>query len=527
MFELIIRNGRIIDGSGSSETKADLAIHEGRIVEIGTLENSSAKKEINAQGLIVCPGFIDMHSHEDGLNLISPLEHSFIQQGITSAVTGNCGISLAPLTEATKEQGSSMLGKAAELIPWNAWDSFGSYLEFVQKKGISVNMIPLVGQGAVRSSVMEQTAAHPDAEQMRKMQEVVIQCMEEGAFGLSTGLIYPPGSYATTEELIEVTRPVGKRYGFYFSHVRGEGDTLLDAIQEEISIGQATGASLQHSHYKATLTHNWEKAAQGLKMIEAAQKSGLDFSMDMYPYTAGSTRLIALLPEWAQEGGTPAVIERLTDPQTRSKITESMKNNSVFFVDDWSKILIPSSANPAHVGRNVAEMAEESAKSAYDWVYDAILETKGNITVVLFQISEDNVRMQMQHPSMMFGTDGFGMPFEGPLAAGAPHPRSFGTFPRILGKYVRQEKVLTLEKAIYKMSGQPAKKLRLKERGLLKKGYKADVVIFNPDTVIDKADFSSPFQPSLGIEFVLVNGKIAVENGLRTSVISGEVIKPI
>ena len=220
-------------------------------------------------------------------------------------------------------------------------------------------------------------------------------------------------------------------------------------------------------------------------------------------------------------------MERLKDPQTRREISESMKTNAVFFIDDWSKILIPSSANPAHIGRNVTEMAREAGKSDYEWVYDALLETDGNIAVVLFQISEENVKMQMQHPSMMFGTDGFGLPFSGPLAVGAIHPRSFGTFPRVLGKYVRQEKVLKLEEAIYKMCGQPAKKLRLKERGLLKKGYKADVVIFNPDTVIDKADFNSPFQPPLGIEYVLVNGQIAVNKGVRTQVISGEVIKPI
>lgn len=516
MVDLLIRNGKVIDGSGAAAENKDMILEKGKILDVGHFEGVQADQTIDAKGLVVCPGFIDMHSHEDGTNAFLPEADGFVAQGITTVVTGNCGISVAPMSEAIKEQAFSLMGAAANLVPFSAWNSFGSYLDFLTKNGISINVFPLVGQGAIRAAVMDQTAERPSEEQMQQMQELVIRCMEEGATGISTGLIYPPGSYASTEELVEVTRPVGKRGGIYFSHVRGEAETLLDAIQEEITIGQKTGAAIEHSHYKAMQPENWDKALIGLQMIEKARSEGIDMTADMYPYTAGSTRLIALLPEWAQEGGLSDIFTRMSDPAIRQKMTESMKSGGVFRMDDWSKVMIPTSANPAHVGRNIAEMAAEVGKTPHDWIYDAILETKGNIAIILFTMSEENIKMEMQHPAMMFGTDGFGMPFEGPFATGAPHPRNFATFPRILGKYVREEKVISLEEAIWKMCGFPAQKLRLKERGLIKKGYKADIVLLNPATVIDKADFINPFQRSPGIETVFVNGVMVYRQGVHT-----------
>jgi len=524
MIDVWIRNGKVIDGSGASAEKMDILIEDGRITDTGCFENILAGKVMDAQDLIISPGFIDMHSHEDGTNTFSPEGESLIAQGITTVVTGNCGISVAPMSDAVKEQAASLMGAAANLVPFNAWNSFGSYLDFLAKNGVSINVFPLVGQGAVRAAVMGQTAARPDEEQIQQMQELVIQCMEEGAGGISTGLIYPPGSYAATDELVEVTRPGGKRGGIYFSHVRGEAETLLEAIREEITIGQKTGAAIQHSHYKATQPHNWDKALTGLQMIDQARAGGIDMTADMYPYTAGSTRLIALLPEWAQEGGLKDTLARAADPNTRKKLTASMTSGGDFCMADWSRGVIPTSANPAHVGRNIAELAAAQGKTPHDWIYDAILETGGNIATILFTISEGNVKMQMQHPAMMFGTDGFGMPFDGPFATGAPHPRSFGTFPRVLGKYVREEKVIPLEEAVWKMSGFPAQKLRLKERGLVRKGYKADLVLFNPETVIDKADFFNPFQRPLGIEMVLVNGNVVLDHGIHTGARPGVVL---
>lgn len=516
MVELLIRNGEVIDGSGAKSEIKDIILDKGKILDIGRFPNIQADKVIDAGNLVVCPGFIDMHSHEDVTNIVAPDAESFVAQGITTAVTGSCGNSVTPMSESVREQLFSQMGEAINLVPPSTWDSFGTYLDYLAKNCLAINVFPLVGQGAVRSAVMNQTSARPTEEQMQQMQELVIKCLEEGAAGVSTGLIYPPGSYASTEELIEITRPVGKKGGIYFSHVRGEGDTLLDAIQEEITIGQKTGAAIQHSHYKATWSKNWDKAAIGLQMIDKARSSGIDMTADMYPYTAGSTSLVALLPEWAQEGGRKDIFVRMADPLTRKKMSESMKSGGVSFMEDWSKITIPNSTNPEHIGKNIAELAAKAGKPTFDWIFDAILETKGNIRVIIFSMSEDNVKMQMQYPQMLFGTDGRGFPFEGPLAVGAPHPRSFGTFPRILGKYVREEKILSLEEAIYKMSGFPAQKLHLKERGLIKKGYKADIVIFNPHTVMETADYINPFQHPLGINMVFVNGVPVYNEGIHT-----------
>ncbi|MEM5773622.1 MAG: amidohydrolase family protein, partial [Anaerolineaceae bacterium] len=430
MVDILIRNGKVIDGSGSPAETKDLLLDKDKILDIGFFDGVSADRVIDAAGLVVCPGFIDMHSHLDATHTFLPDSEGYAAQGITTVVTGNCGISMAPSSQASLEQTVAVMGEAAYLIPAEAGESFGGYLDFITKQGISLNVFPLVGQGAVRAAVMGMTGEAPSEEQMEEMQELVIRCMEEGAGGISTGLIYPPGSFTSTEELIEVTRPVGKRGGFYFSHVRGEGDTLLDAIQEEITIGRKTGTAIQHPQ-------NWEKARQGLEMIDAACADGLDMTADMYPYTAGSSGLIYMLPPWALQGGMEQIAMRLMDPAVRNRMQQDMISGNVYRADDWSKVIIPSSANPAHIGRPISEMAEEAHKSPHEWVFDALLETKGNIVTIMHSMSEENVHLQMRHEKMMFGTDGFGLPFDGPLAVGAPHPRNFGTYPRIFGKYVR------------------------------------------------------------------------------------------
>ena len=524
MVDLLIRNGKVIDGSGSPAVMKDIVLEGDRIVDMGCFPDIAAERVIDATGLVVCPGFIDMHSHVDATHTFLPDSEGYAAQGITTVVTGNCGISVAPSSNASMEQTIAVMGEAAHLIPAEAGKTFGGYLDFITAQGISLNVFPLVGQGAIRAAVMGMAGGAPTEDQMEKMQELVIRCMEEGAGGISTGLIYPPGSYTSTEELVEVTRPVGKRGGFYFSHVRGEGDTLLEAIQEEIVIGRKTGAAIQHSHYKAMQPQNWDKASRGLEMIDEACAEGLDMTADMYPYTAGSTGLVYLLPPWATEGGMGQIAKRLTDPAIRERMKRDMSEGTVYRADDWRQVIIPSSANPAHIGRSVSEMAEEAGKSPFDWVFDALLETGGNIGTIMHSMSEDNVQLEMRHPKMMFGTDGFGLPLDGPLAVGAPHPRNFGTFPRILGKYVREDRVISLEEAIWKACGFPAQKLRLQERGLLCKGYKADLVLFNPETIVDKATFLKPFQRSLGIENVIVNGKLVMDHGVHTQARPGVVL---
>jgi N-acyl-D-amino-acid deacylase len=523
MADVLIRNGKVIDGSGSPGVVQDVLLEKNRIVEIGHLGDVQAGRVIDAAGMVVCPGFIDIHSHVDATHTFFPETDSFAAQGITTVVTGNCGFSDAPKSQAGIEQASAIMGEAARLTPFSEWDSFGSYLDFITRNGVTLNVFPLVGQGTIRTKVMGYSAERPDEDQIEQMQELVIQCMEEGAGGLSTGLIYSPGSFSFTDELIEVTRPVGKRGGIYFSHVRGEAETLLDAIAEEITIGKQTGAAVQHCHFKAMYPRNWDKAARGLEMIDAACADGIDMTADMYPYTAGSSGLIFFLPQWAQEGGIADILSRVADPTTRAKMAKDMDGDGVLRVDDWSMVMIPNSANPAHIGRTVAEMAADESKSAQEWVFDAILETKGYISCIMYSMSEDNLKMEMRHPRLMFGTDGIGLPFEGPMAVGAPHPRNFGTYPRFFGKYVRQEKVIPLEEAVWKATGFPAQKLRLKERGLLRKGYKADLVIFNPDTILDTSDYIHPYQRPVGIEAVFINGVLVMDHGVHTKARPGVV----
>jgi len=516
MIDVLIRNGKVIDGSGSPAEGKDILLEKDEIADIGSFSDVTASRIIDADGMVVCPGFIDMHSHVDATNSFLPETEGYTAQGITTAVTGNCGISFAPTSETGIAETTTLMGEITRLIPFAKWSSFGSYLDFLTHNEVSLNVFPLVGQGAVRSAVMGLTARRPNEEEIESMQKLVIQCMEEGAGGLSTGLIYPPGSHSTIDELVEITRPVGKRGGIYFSHVRGEAETLLDAMQEEITIGRKTGAAIQHSHYKAMQPENWDKALTGLQMIEEACASGIDMTADMYPYTAGSTGLIYLLPQWVQDGGWKDIKPRLTDSATRAKMMGDMSRGGVYRAGDWNNLMIASSTNQTHVGRSVAELAEETGKNPYEWIFDALLETTGNIFTVMFSMSEENLKIQMRHPKMMFGTDGFGLPFDGPLAAGAPHPRNFGTFPRFMGKYVREDKVISLEEAIRKATSFPAQKLGLKKRGLLRKGYKADIVIMNPDTVIDKADFIKPFQRPTGIEMVFINGNVVMDHGVHT-----------
>ena len=524
MVDILIKNGMVIDGSGSPAFRADVALEGEKITAVGNLQDVEADLVIDAENKMVMPGVIDMHSHADMSLPLVPTADSMVTMGVTTVVGGQCGGTLAPILDETREEYLEAVKEEGIPIPYEEWSDFGSYLDYLEKIGISVNLHPLVGQGTIRGTVMGFTAARPSEEQMEKMQEVLEQSMEAGAIGISTGLIYPPGLYATTEELIELTKIAGKRNGYYFSHVRGETEGILDAIREEVRIGKETGASLQHSHYKVAGRANWDKAEAGLALIDEARAEGIDITIDMYPYTAGNTSLASLLPAWAHEGGFVETAKRLREPEIRQKMVEDMKKPGAFMqIEEWDLIKISVCKNPDYVGKFIHEIAEESQKSRTDWVFDVLLETNGEINMIIFGMSEDNVKMQMTHPAMMISTDGYAYPFEGPLAAGSPHPRSFGTYPRVLGKYVREEKVLKLEEAVWKMSGFPAQKLRLKNRGLVREGYYADLVIFDAETIIDKADYVNPFQKPEGIDCVFVNGKIVVKNNQHSGERPGKI----
>lgn len=412
-------------------------------------------------------------------------------------------------------------------MPWDEIASFVSFLDYLEQIKTSVNVVPLVGQGMIRAAVLGYSAEKPTEDNIRQMQKLVNQAMDSGALGISTGLIYPPGSFTSTEELIKVVRPVGERHGLYFSHIRSEASTLIEAIEEAIEIGHKAGVGVQISHFKAGGRENWDKAAKGLELIDKARLEGLDVTADMYPYVAGSTYLAALLPKWATEGGVPGLLKRLALRDEREKIIKAMKAGQGGIVESikWDKVLISKSKAKDYVGHYVSELAAKEGKDPYIWTLDALLETSGNILMVIFAMSEDNVKMQLQHPAMMIGTDGLGLAIQGPMASGMLHPRSFGTYPRIFGHYVREAKVLSLEEASWKASGFPAQKLGLSDRGVIKKGYKADLVVFDEATIKDQATYIQPLAYPSGIDYVLVNGEIVIEPGKQTSARPGKVIR--
>jgi N-acyl-D-amino-acid deacylase len=529
MSAFLFKNATVVDGTGKPPFEADILVEGPVIRQVGRTDGASAKRTVDAQGLVVCPGFIDMHCHADFSLPIVPSADSLVHQGITTAVVGQCGLSPAPLPQSNREEViAGLSGILSELdgeIPWSAWSSFGDYLLFLKRLGVSLNVVPLVGQGTIRSGVMGFRAGRASEEQMKGMQEEAGKAIQQGAWGLSTGLIYPPGSYASTDELKELMQVVAREGGFYFSHIRGESETLVEAVAEAIGIGRETGASVQISHFKAAGRQNWGKSKKALVLIDQACKEGLDVCTDMYPYTAGSTTLIAFLPEWAQEGGKGAVLGRLSDAALRIKMTEDMMKGGFAKGVEWDTVLITGSPmKPEYQGLFVSDLAARVGKTAHDWVFDALLETNLQIHMAVFAMSEDNRKQEIRHPLMTFCTDGMGFTAMGALRRSLTHPRSYGAFPRVLSHYVREEGILSLEEAVHKMSGLAAKRLNLKDRGLIKPGMAADLVVFDPVKVRDRATYENPHQYAEGILEVIVNGEPVIHEGSHTGSRPGRVL---
>lgn len=521
MNDILFKNAIVVDGTGSPAFEADILIEGPVIREVGALGGKRATGTIDAKGLVVCPGFIDMHCHADFSLPMVPSADSLVHQGITTAVVGQCGLSPAPLPQSNREQViAGLTGIFSELdgqIPWSEWSSFGEYLSFLKRLGLSINVVPLVGQGTIRAGVMGFKAGRAGSEQMKNMQQEALKALQQGAWGLSTGLIYPPGSYASTDELKELVRVVAGQGGFYFSHIRGESETLLEAIAEAIEIGRETGASVQISHFKAAGRPNWGKSKEALTLIDEARNKGLDVCADMYPYTAGSTTLAAFLPEWAQEGGKEAIKERLSNPTLRIRMMEDMIKGGFAKSVEWDTVLITGCpSKPEYQGLYVSRLAKEAGKTPHEWIFDALLEADLQIHMAVFAMSEDNRRQEVSYPAMTFGTDGLGFIAKGSAPKHLTHPRSYGAFPRVLARYVRETSVLSLEEAICKMTGLAAKRLNLKDRGLIKPGLAADLVVFDPGKVRDRATFEDPHQYAEGILEVFVQGEPVIHEGTHT-----------
>jgi len=518
-YDYVLKKGKILDGTGNPWYYADMGIDEGFIHKIGWIEEKPAAI-IDATGLVIAPGFIDIHSHSDLPVVIDPLAQSKIRQGVTTEVVGQCGNSAAPMNADVKEYRIKyQSSRVPEGFQYN-WSSMKNYLDLLERQGVAVNIAAVVGHGTVRQNVMGYENREPTEAEFEDMRKLVREAMTDGAWGMSTGLIYPPSVYGKQPEITELAKVVAEFNGVYFSHIRGEGDTLLDAVTEACEIGKDGGTPVQIAHFKASGRKNWGRTIESLALVEKYREMGVDVTFDQYPYIASSTGLTALLPHWSQAGGAAKLLELLKDPEMREKIKADLRLNY-----DWSEILVTSANNnPQYNGKNMAEVAQMMGKEPYTALFDLLIMENTQVPSVMFGMNEEDVRRVMKSSYMMVGSDGSAISPTGIWENTVPHPRLYGTFPRVIGYYVR-EGVLTLQEAVRKMTSAPAQKLGLKDRGMIREGWAADVTVFNPDTVKDVATFTDPQRYAAGIEYVFVNGELVVDKGEHTGALPGKALR--
>ncbi len=532
-YDIIITGGRIIDGTGGAWFYGDVAIEGDRIARIappGMLDKFTTNMRVDARGLVVAPGFIDIQSHSrDNFLTGDGRVISKVTQGITTEIMGE-GWSNAPANEKTIAGSGSVDPAEQQFVEaFKAERGFNNWLEAMQKHGASANLGLFVGGATVRMYVKGMAQGKPTKEELDQMRALVKQAMEDGAFGIATALIYPPGNFATTEELIEMSKAMAPYGGIYISHMRSEADQFLEAMDEAMRIGREGGVPVEIYHLKAGGRRNWAKAQQAIDKINAARAAGQDVSADMYPYVAGGTGLTACLPPWASADGK--LLANLRDPAMREKIkAEVLKDKT-----DWENLCqlatpegvlivgVDKPENKVFAGMRLSEMAAKQGKPWLDAAIDLIISEEQRVGTIFFMMSEDNIKLQLRQPWMKFGTDAGGADPDKP--EGLVHPRSYGTYPRILGKYVREEKVIPLEDAIRKMTSAVANRLSIRDRGLLREGMYADVVVFDPKTVADRATFEKPHQLSVGIKLVLVNGTAVVADGMHTGAKPGRIVR--
>ncbi|MEE9508151.1 MAG: D-aminoacylase [Anaerolineales bacterium] len=527
MLDILIKNGVIIDGTGKPPFKAEVGVSEGRIVLVSAEIAQQATQTIDASGLHVAPGFIDPHTHSELTLLVNPKAESKIRQGVTTEIVGNCGGSPGPLIGASMEEekaGAEILGVDVD------WTSLGGYLDRVKRQGSALNVVTLVGHNTIRGAVLGFDDVQPSSAQQAEMEHLMAEAMEQGACGLSTGLFYPPGYYAHTEEVIGLARVAAKYGGIYASHIRSETDRLFEAVEEAIDIGDKAGIPVQVSHIKLEGYRNWGGLDQLVALLEGAGSQGVHLRCDQYPYDAGLSWLAYILPYWAQAGGALEVAQRLRDPEVRSRLREDWKANRSQWEErggmkEWSDLMITAChTRPEVQGETVAEIALEDGKDPFETALDLIVISEGQVECVCFGQLEGNVRALMQHPLVVVGSDGESLAPYGILAQSGTHPRSYGTFPRVLGHYVREEKVLSLESAVKKMSFDAARQFGLTDRGVIKKGAWADLVLFDDSTVNDLATYTAPHSYPEGIPYVIVNGVKVIDQGVHTDALPGKVL---
>ena len=530
MLDLKIEGAQVIDGTGRPGNRADIGIKDDRITAIGDLHREPAGSNLHASGKVVAPGFIDMHSHSDWRLWGNRRAESKVRQGVTTEVVGNCGFSPAPVSQEFLEDLRGFALYVPTAMDFH-WRSVGDYLKAFDSSGTALNVIQLIGHGTLRVAAMGFARRPPTAAELTRMQRMIADGIEDGAWGLSTGLIYAPGSYATTDELVTLAATASRHRGFYASHIRGEGATLLDAVREAIHIGREGDLPVQISHVKAAGRPNWGKVADALSLIDEARAEGLDVMADVYPYTASSTTIRTLLPDWALEDGIDAMLKRLADPTDRARIRRDIEapetGQGLLDRIGWENVMISACSRRKDAeGKRISEIATSRGIDPLDAALELIVDEAGKGYMILFQLDERDLRRALTHPSVMIGSDGSALAPYGELAVGKPHPRSYGTFPRVLGEYVREQRVLSLPQAIHKMTALPARRLGLKDRGVIVVGARADLVVFDARRVSDRATYQDPHQYPEGIEHVLVNGSFVIKDGQHTGSLPGRLLTP-
>ena len=520
----------MVDGTGSPWYAADLGIRAGRIAAIGNLADEPARRRIDAKGLVVAPGFIDMLGQSEVTILVEPHLPSKIFQGITTEVTGEGG-SVAPLSDAIVKA-DRRAWEHYEVVP--DWRTLGQYFARLEKQGLGINFATYVGATQVRRMVLGDDDRPPGATELEKMRALVREAMADGAVGLSTSLQYAPAPYAKTEELIALATEAAKRGGIYATHMRSEGNTVLEAVDEAIRIGREARIPVEIWHLKAAGKPNWGRMPEIVARIEAARRSGVEVGANTYAYPAWFNSFSAFVPPWAHDGGDAKLVERLKDPATRKRIRADMENPGGNWDNEWQEIPGPEAVlvsvvhNPKLLplqGRTLAQIAKERAQEPIETLFDILIEDDAFTYVAVFGMAEEDVALALRQPWTSVDNDSQGTSPEGPLGREHPHPRAYGTFPRILRKYVREEGLLTLEDAIRKFTALPAQRMRLADRGVLKRGLWADVVVFDPTEVRDLATFEQPNQLSKGMQYVLVNGVPVIAEGRATGALPGKVLR--
>jgi N-acyl-D-aspartate/D-glutamate deacylase len=528
-YDLVLRNGTIVDGTGNPSFRGDIAVRGDRIVAVGRVPPAPAKKTIDIKGRVVAPGFIDMHSHSDYVLLEDGDAQSKIRQGVTTEVLGE-GVSVGPNRGKRPPRKALVGGKTMH------WTTLAGYFTSIERAGVSVNIASYVGLDNVWQSVMGTSFQRPTASQLQQMVSLVDEAMKDGAFGLSSLLAMPPGSLATTDDIVALCRVVARRGGLFSSHIRNEGTGVFDAVNEAIAVGERAGIPVDVIHLKIADQKYWGRMSEVVALIDAARKRGVNVQANIYPYTRGNNDLASIIPPWAHEGGITRMLERLKDAKNRTRLKKEIQgrlpgwyNHFTAVGGQWERMLVSGKGRyeGLTMDRIIAARARgtDSTRDPLDTLFDILIEEGGSVPTVYEHHTEKDMNLALVQPWCSIGSDGSALAVAGPLRRGNPHPRSFGTFPRVLGVYVRKRGLLRLEDAVRKMTSLNATKLGILDRGLLRAGNYADLVVFDPATVIDRATYAKPFQYSDGIEHVIVNGTLVLEHGKHTGKRPGRVIR--